>query len=200
LFVGVLAPIKRPADLLLAHERLQVTFPGLKTTFCGPIEDSAYARAMQTTIAQRSIRGVEFLGAVPRDRMTELLATATALVLPSAQENTPMVIAEAMAVGIPVVATRVGAVGEMIDHGQNGLLYPPGNVGALTSSLQLLLADPGLRQRIGSRATAWAANTCAPERVGAATVAVYRELLGMPPGLAMQRHGNQAARLAPKES
>jgi glycosyltransferase involved in cell wall biosynthesis len=179
LFTGVLAPLKRPSDLLEAHERLQTRFPDLVTSFCGPVEDAGYARAMKERVFTNQVPGVEFLGTVSRERMATLLAGASALILPSAQENTPMVIAEAMAIGIPVVATRVGGIPEMIRHSETGLLYRPGDVEALTSALELILSDPGLRQRLGNRARERARELYSPRRVGDATVAVYRQLLGL---------------------
>ncbi|MGI9146215.1 MAG: glycosyltransferase family 4 protein [Chloroflexota bacterium] len=176
-FTGVLAPIKRPADLLMAHHALRASFPNLRTTFCGPVEDHAYARDLQAVIAEQHIGGVELVGTLRRDQVANLLAGATALVLPSAQENTPMVIAEAMAAGVPVVASRVGGIGEMIQHGQTGLLFSPGDVPGLTSALHLLLSDPGLQDRLGERARQRAREVYASDRVGGATAAVYRELL-----------------------
>ena len=89
-----------------------------------------------------------------------------------------MVIAEAMAVGVPVVATRVGAIGEMIRHDVTGLLYAPGDVDALTGCLQRVLSNREIQQRIGDAARKWAVDAYAPERVGQTTVSVYRELLG----------------------
>ena len=177
LFVGVLAPLKRPADLLAAHARLRPEFPTLRTVVCGHTEDVGYEKAMRRMLADESIAGVEFLGHTSRKRLAELLSEAAALVLPSAQENAPMVIAEAMAAGVPVVATRVGGIPDMIRHGETGLLYEPGDLDALTSCLRSLLRDAGLCERLGREARHWAQAVYAPERVAEATVDVYRRLL-----------------------
>ena len=177
LFVGVLAPLKRPADLLLAHVELRRQFPDLETIFCGETEDTGYARAMRQTVAERGIKGVCFLGRVSQERLADLLSGAAALVLPSAQENAPMVIAEAMAAGVPVVATHVGGILDMVKHGKTGLLYEAGNVGDLTACLRRLLLEPLLRNRLGHQARKMAQATYFPAQVAAATVGAYRQLL-----------------------
>jgi len=187
LFVGVLAPLKRPADLLLAHAELWRQHPGLETVFCGEVQDAGYAQAMRQMVIGRRIEGAHFLGRVSQERLAELLAGATALVLPSAQENAPMVIAEAMAAGVPVVATRVGGVPDMVRDGETGLLFEPGSVAELTDCLRRLLADGPLQERLGQQARKVAQATYAPARVALATVEVYRRLLGQQSATALGR-------------
>jgi len=88
-----------------------------------------------------------------------------------------MVIAEAMAAGVPVVATRVGGIPEMVKHGETGLLYEAGNVRELTYCLSRLLLEPLLRNQLGHQARKVAQTTNSPAQVAAATVAAYRQLL-----------------------
>lgn len=177
LFVGTLAPLKRPLDLLLAHAELYREFPGLETFFCGETEDTSYVRAMHKMIAEKEIRGVRFLGHVSQEKLVNLLSGATALVLPSAQENSPMTIAEAMAAGVPVVATQVGGVPDMVNHGETGLLYEWGNTYALIGFMRRLIEDPSLGNRLGHQAREFVQVNYSPERVAAGTVAAYRRLL-----------------------
>jgi len=176
-FVGVLAPLKRPADLLLAHAELRRQFPNLETIFCGETQDEGYVRAMQRTVGERGIGGVRFLGRVSQETLANLLSRATALVLPSAQENAPMAIAEAMAIGVPVIATRVGGVADMVKHGESGLLYQAGDVRGLIDCLRQLLNDPSLRLQLGCQARRFAELAYSPARVAERTVAAYRQLL-----------------------
>lgn len=86
------------------------------------------------------------------DQVDALLASADMLVLPSTDENLPMSIIEAMGQGVAVVATPVGAVEDIIRHGETGLLVPPGDPAALTAALRRLLTDPQLRLRLGRAA------------------------------------------------
>ncbi len=179
-FIGVIAPLKRPDDLVQAHARLRPQFPDLETVLCGPTEDEAYERELRQGIAQKGLDGVRFLGVIDQARLVALLQTASALVLPSAQENAPMAVAEAMAVGTPVVATRVGAIPEMVEHGVSGLLYRPGDVDELVACLGRLLSDSALRELLGTNARAVARERFTPAAVAGETVAVYRRLLGEP--------------------
>ena len=178
LFVGVLAPLKRPADLLDAHVMLRRQFPDLETLFCGAVEDESYARSMRQKVVEGNIGGVRFVGRVSQSQLADLLSSAAALVLPSSQENAPMVIAEAMAAGVPVVATRVGGVAEMVKHGETGLLYTAGDVLGLVEALRQLLVDPEGRRRMAERGRQIGQATYSPAGVATATAAVYQDLLG----------------------
>jgi glycosyltransferase involved in cell wall biosynthesis len=88
-----------------------------------------------------------------------LLRDADVLVLPVRQpEGQPLVVLEAMAAGLPVVATRRGAIPEMVDDGVTGLLVPERDVGALAAALDRLRRDPARRRALGEAARRrWAA-------------------------------------------
>jgi glycosyltransferase involved in cell wall biosynthesis len=81
-----------------------------------------------------------------------LYQEADLFVLTSAWEGTPNVLLEAMATGVPVVATRVGGVPEIVQHGVTGYLADPDDEGALVSAVQALIDDQGLRLRVGRQA------------------------------------------------
>jgi glycosyltransferase involved in cell wall biosynthesis len=85
-----------------------------------------------------------------------LLAASDVLVLPSHHEGVPMAILEAMAYGLPVIATPVGGIPDVIRHGREGLLVEVGNRAALTTALARMVAEPALRMSLGrgARATA----------------------------------------------
>jgi glycosyltransferase involved in cell wall biosynthesis len=91
-----------------------------------------------------------------REERDHLLAASDVLVLPSHHEGVPMAILEAMAYGLPVIATPVGGIPDVIRHGREGLLVEAGNRAALTAALARMVAEPGLRVSLGweARATA----------------------------------------------
>lgn len=79
---------------------------------------------------------VRFMGEVPQQTLAELMAAADVFCLASSREGWPNVVNESLACGLPVVATDVGAIPEMIASGQNGIVVPPGDVPALESALE----------------------------------------------------------------
>lgn len=97
-------------------------------------------------------RYVRFLGA--RSDVDRLLHAADFFVLPSDTEGLPLSVLEAMAHGLPIVASNVGGIPELIDHDKEGLLIPPADPTALAAAIQRLAGDPALRQRLGEAARA----------------------------------------------
>ena len=93
-------------------------------------------------------------GWVSGDEKIGRLARADLFVLPSHGEGMPIAILEAMAVGLPIVATDVAGIPDMVRDGQEGLLVPPGDVPALAAAIASLLGDRELRRSIGGRASA----------------------------------------------
>jgi glycosyltransferase involved in cell wall biosynthesis len=131
--------------LIEAVAALRERFPALHLALAG----DGPRRTHLERLAERSGIGdrVHFLGR--RADIPELLACSDAGVLPSLTEGLPNSVLEYLAAGLPVVATRVGGVPEVIEDGQEGFLVPPGNPGALAAALSRLLQDPGLAQRMG---------------------------------------------------
>lgn len=95
---------------------------------------------------------VEFRGALSRDEALRVVAGAEAGLLSSAWENLPHSAVEALSVGVPVVATAVGGVPEVVRDGENGLLVPPGRPDELAAALRRMLEEPGLRDRLAAAA------------------------------------------------
>lgn len=115
----------------------------------GPLEAELTAQAQQLGLLPDT---VEFCGAVREPR--ELYQTADIFMLTSDREGTPNAVLEAQACGLPVVATRVGDLPELVSEGLTGLLAAPEDETALATALQRLLSDPALRTTMGQRARA----------------------------------------------
>lgn len=99
---------------------------------------------------------VTFLGWINPSQRDQMLANANIFILPSYNEGLPLAILEAMAWGIPPIATPVGGIPEVVVPNQNGLLVAPGNVQQLSKAIQYLLEDPELRLKLGKSARATA--------------------------------------------
>jgi glycosyltransferase involved in cell wall biosynthesis len=110
----------------------------------GPDRAEVEAAVRSLGLADR----VELAGS--RADVPDLLAAADLFVLSSRSEGAPFSILEAMAAGLPVVASEVGGVAELVAHGETGLLVPAGDPAPLADALRTLLVDPGLRSRLGA--------------------------------------------------
>ncbi len=116
----------------------------------GPERSALERRATALELEQR----VRFAGALSRDEVLTLFRAADAALLTSSWENLPHSVVEALAVGTPVLATRVGGVPEVVRDGENGLLVPTGDVDAIAGAIGRLAADGELRAALASRAPA----------------------------------------------
>lgn len=149
LWIGAVVPTKRVDVLIDALVALDVGAPvSLALAGTGELEPELRARAERSGVADR----VRWLGWVAEP--AALLATAEVVCLPSAAENLPLVLLQAMASGAAVVASAVGGVPELVDHGRTGLLVPPGDVAALATALRDLAEHPERRRAMGVAARA----------------------------------------------
>jgi glycosyltransferase involved in cell wall biosynthesis len=149
LFIGRLYHEKGPADLVEALGLLAAQHPDVGAVFLGPDQGEAprlRARAEALGLAKR----VVLAGTLPEEDKWDLLAGCEALALPSAWEAQGIVLQEAWAQGKPVVATRVGGVPFVVEHGRTGLLVPWADPRALAAALGELLADPERARRMGA--------------------------------------------------
>ncbi len=177
LYIGPLIHLKQPLILIYAYIELKKDFPNLKLILCGSKEDPKYYNIIKAVIHKNSLTDISFLENLSRKEIRDYLAKAKALVLPSIQENSPMVIAEAMAVGTPIVAARVGGIPYMIEHRKTGFLFESGNIGELANCIKLLLEDQRMYKFIRYEAREKAKRSYQPENIAAKTVAVYRKLM-----------------------
>ncbi len=95
---------------------------------------------------------VRFTGAVGQDEIRDLYRSADVFCLPSLSEGLPVVLMEAMALGVPVLSTRIMGIPELIEDGRSGLLVSPGRVDQVAAALERLLTDPELRARLAAGA------------------------------------------------
>lgn len=147
LFLGRLDSNKSPDVLLRASRQVLERFPGTKVVFGGDGEvEKNKALAEELGIANHC----EFHGWVSGAEREGLFARAAVYCLPSKNEGLPMSVLEAMARGIPTVATPVGGVPQVIEDGVSGFLVDVDDVDALSDRLNILLDKPGLRENVGA--------------------------------------------------
>jgi glycosyltransferase involved in cell wall biosynthesis len=144
--VGRLAWPKDPLTLVHALAFARVRGNRYRAVIVGDGPDRAGLEAAVSELGIGS--AVELHG--PRRDVPDLLARSDVFVLASRSEGGPISILEAMAAGLPVVASDVGGVRELVADGVTGLLVPAADTDALAAALERLLADPGLRRRMGA--------------------------------------------------
>lgn len=137
----------------------------------GPCETALRALAEARAIAHR----VHFVGF--RRNVFDYIAHCHALLMPSLHEGLPYTLLEAMALGTPIIASRVGGLAEVLQDGVTALLVPPGDATALARAIVGLHDDPELRRRLGENAQRLQQAHYSLEAMAERYVRVYRELL-----------------------
>jgi glycosyltransferase involved in cell wall biosynthesis len=172
--VGNLRPVKNHAMLLRACAALAARGVDLELSIAGqgPLRADLEALATSSGIAGR----LRLPGHIPD--VPEFLRGADLFVLPSDSEQNPNALLEAMATGLPCVATDVGGVGELLDGGRCGRIVPPGDIHSLAAAIGELLADESLRRRLGAAARQRACQEYHLEKMIAAYERLYRRLAG----------------------
>jgi glycosyltransferase involved in cell wall biosynthesis len=179
LYVGRLRTRKAVAVLLEAMALLAARRPDLRLVIAG---DGEQAAALRRRAARGDLSGrVEFLGARSRDEVAAWYRRAAVLCLPSIYEGFPVTIVEAMAAGLPVVATRVAGVPEAVDHGATGLLVDPEDAAALATAIERVTEDIDARRRFGKQARDEFERRFTIRVVTDAHLKLYEELIAAPP-------------------
>ncbi|NJN97121.1 MAG: glycosyltransferase family 4 protein [Anaerolineales bacterium] len=182
LYAGRVIARKRTLDLVHAFARIASRCPEAQLRIAGEYRSEAsYAEAIQRYIQSNGLSDrVHLLGPLAEEAVLSEFARCDILVLPSAQETTPMVIAQAMAASKPVVATPVGGVTEMVRHDETGLLVEVGNVECLAQALLRLLEDSSLRTKLGQAGYQFALENYHINTVARRTVQVYQQIADLP--------------------
>ncbi|MGH1489343.1 MAG: glycosyltransferase [Acidimicrobiales bacterium] len=148
MFVGRVVEQKGLGILFDSLERLASEAPDLQLTVVGdgPDRKKLEQRAKDRGLGDR----VHFVGSKSQAEVAELLRTADIFVLPSYAEGVPVVVMEALGTGLPVVASFVGGMAELVDDGATGFLVRPGDPVQLADRIGKLVADPALRTKLGT--------------------------------------------------
>lgn len=184
LFAGYVVPRKGVLPLIRALRLVRDQIPEAHLRIAGSLAiNPAYAQACQRCVRELDLEdSVAFLGQLPQGQMLQEYASCTAFVLPSFQETAPVAIEQAMAAGVPSVATRAGGIPWMLEDGVTGLTlplprFPEGDPVALSQALLRLLRDTGGAGRMGRRAKDEADRRFRAEIVARRTWEVYQQVI-----------------------
>jgi len=175
--VGVVArlvPDKGQDDLLRAAALLRSRRPEVRFLLAGRGTAETDLRGLAQDLGLGD--AVRFLGF--RDDVPEITASLAVSVLPSVDcDASSAAIKEALACGVPVVATDIGGASEILRDGETGLVVPPRDPGRLATAIETLLADPPRAREMGRRGSADVAARFTPDHLVTATIAAYASIL-----------------------
>jgi glycosyltransferase involved in cell wall biosynthesis len=176
LFVGSIIEGKNPLGLIDA------CLPFLRANRCslalaGQFDASSeYGVAFQSKV--NAFPNIEYLGFLGRDKLAAEFAKSSVLILPTFEDNCPMVVLEAMAAGLPVAASRVGGVPDLVDHQITGLLFDPENMENIRECIEFLISNPEFRSTAGQAGKRKALEEFHPSRIAQRHLEIYQEVLG----------------------
>jgi len=176
--VGRLLPVKGFAYLVDAVAEAASELPSLRLVVVGDGDERSELERRATPLGPR----VVFTGAVEPEQVPSYLAAADMVAVPSIHhegyvDGLPNVVLEAMAAGKPVVASRVGGLRDVIRDGDNGVLVPEQDVGALAGAITRLARDPELRMRLGSAGQRLVRDELTWEAVGERLESVFERVV-----------------------
>ena len=182
LFVGRLSAPKGVYDLFDAVPSVLERHPEANFVLVGVAESDALELVIRAEAERRGIAPrITFLGSLDGPEKAAAFVTSRIIVVPSWTEGFPLVIPEAMAAGLPVIATAVGAIPDFVKDGEDGFLIAPKNPKVLADRICRLLDDEGLRKQMSERVRERAVREFAIE-IGCGKVAeLVKEMLGSAP-------------------
>lgn len=174
LCVASLSPWKRQMELINAFDRIpEEKRPQL--VLLGQGEESGYGAEVVKLVATRP--WCSHLGAVDRKDLKEWLRKAGMLILPSTEDNCPMVVLEAMAAGVPVAASNIGGIPDLIDDGRTGYLLDPLDIESIRQAVMRWVDNPSQATKFAATAKQEALQRFHPRVVAARHLEIYRQTL-----------------------
>ena len=159
-------------DSLAATRKMRVVFLG------GAEKDSPYVAEFTDLVAKRP--WCEYAGFADRDTLKARLKNATMLALPSLEDNCPMVVLEAMAAGVPVLAAKVGGLPDLIEGGKNGVFLDPLDAASMRAGVEKILDNRDMAKSLVATAKEQARERYHPLVIARRHVEIYREVLSTP--------------------
>ncbi len=178
LFVGALDERKNPLGLLNACQDL-LRSGECTIALAGQLDANSDYGKKFASLAD-SLPSVSLLGFLDRKQLAKEFANSSMLILPTFEDNCPMVVLEAMAGGLPVAASRVGGIPDLVTHKIDGLMFDPHSPTDLKATIESLVRDPALRNKLGSAARITAQERFHPKVIAAEHLRIYREVIASP--------------------
>lgn len=177
------APLKGTDVLIRAVGLLRQRYPSVKLLIGGDLHRHGWGTYLRWLVRDLGLETqVSFLGYLDAPRIAEQLRGAHAFVLPSHVENSPNSLCEAQVVGVPCIASCVGGVSSLLEHGRTGLMFPRGDHVALASMVSSLFDDDQLASVLGAQARGVAQGRHAPEVIAQKLLQAYQDVIDITRG------------------
>jgi glycosyltransferase involved in cell wall biosynthesis len=149
LYLGWIGKKKGTFDLLTVTEILKEKAYNFKILLVGPEMKEGNRKLINDTIRNKGLKNnIKLFKEVKYDKVYLFYNSADIFILPSYTEGFPLCILEAMASGLPIVSTNVGAIPEVVEEGKNGFLFEPGDIDTIISKIEFLINNKNLRDEI----------------------------------------------------
>jgi glycosyltransferase involved in cell wall biosynthesis len=182
LYAGTMSRRKNVMGLVRAFAEVHQQMPGAHLLLVGPIVDETYHQEVRAEAARLNLQTVvDFRGALEHAALVKTLEESRCLVLFSNEETSPTIIAQAITVGLPVVATRVGGIPELVEDGRGGFLVNAGDTSTLAQKIIAILRSEEMTRVMGAHNRSAAVNRCRPDKVAEQTIEAYRVALAEKP-------------------
>ena len=175
LCVGTICPRKNQNAFIRALDPLAKD-KNFKIIFASEPAHDAYGGEFHQLVRERP--WCEHIGFINREQLKVRLATASFVALPTREDNCPMVVLEGMAAGVPVLASNVGGVPDLIEPGKTGLFWDPERPESFRAGVEKILADRPWAQQLAAAARAEALRRFHPQVIARRHLEIYREVLG----------------------
>jgi len=177
LYSGRIELNKGSLELLRSVHQVARRFPRVEYVIAGARHNSIDDRALEGALGSNGARKhIRLLGHVPWRQLTDWYRRASVFVMPSYYETFGISVIEAMAFGLPVIATNVGGLPEVVQDGVTGILVPPKDPDALAEGIVRLLRDPELRRRLGNAGRDRVLSEFRLDRIVEQTLSVYESV------------------------
>ena len=178
LCVGWIGPRKNTMMSVRAFAKSFHAGHARRLIIAGTANDQEYLKSVQDEIARAGLTGVvELVGQINREQLKGHLSRASVLLLPSLQENAPMAVSEAMAVGVPVITSNRCGMPFMVDNNRSGFLIEPTDEAQIVDRLNQLLASADLRGGMSARGREIAMARFHPSKVAQKTMSAYQTIV-----------------------
>jgi glycosyltransferase involved in cell wall biosynthesis len=185
LFVGRIERAKGVFDLLQAWASVLVHCPNARLSIVG--EDRTDGLFSQQAGSLGISESISLTGSLPSPQVADMMRASRVFCLPSHNEGTPVCVMESLSCGLPIVATRVGGIPDIVTHGTTGLLVEKGDIQGLADALVSLLRDPSRCIRLGEAAQEFSDSYLDIQKTANRLVDLYRETISVHQALSDKR-------------